>query len=816
MEALKLHVLKFGGSSVATPERIRNSVAIVRMRMHEVNVAVVVSALGGVTDELIAIMDKACGNDAQWSARFDHLKKRHADSAQALTSGAATSDLLRDLDELFTEFLGLLHPIRGAGRISAKQRDHVLSFGERLSCRIFAAALREAGVAAKSYESHHFVRTNNRFGDADVDNAITNDLVRKRLGSVNGAVPVITGFIGATAENEITTLGRSGSDYTAGLMGEALGADVVEIWTDVNGVLTADPNIASTAVTIPRLQYAEIAEMAHFGTKVLHPRTVLPLEELNIPILIKNSFEPDHEGTLITHEYSHTNGMLKSVSLKKDIVLFGLKSKGLDRIHSLLPRALHALEDAGVPILFCTAASAEFGISFAIPAHVEQTAREVVYEAFDAEYRKGLIDEPIALDQVSLVTVIGDRLIHDLGLSGAVLSVLGENNIAPLAVAKGVANRHLSLVLKNEQARTAVVLLNDHFCVHAERVRLFVAGTGTIGAELLHQLADVTNEEYDLSVIGACDGQRMIWNAAGFDPNTVEHLMLEGAVTDWDFIITKLTGDYAYRTIFVDATGNAEVARLYPNLFKAGIHIVTPSKRANTFEQAYFDTLMAYTQGKPTHYLFEATVGAGLPVIQTVKDLIRSGDAIESITGVLSGTMTYLFDQLQQGRAFGDTIRRARQLGYAEPDPRDDLSGEDVARKFITLARASGIRLERSDVMVENLIPAELQAVSAEEFLSGADAFDDIWKDRMDAALARQMTLRYVGKLAEGKIRIGVEAVPLNSPLASLKGTDNLIAFMTRRYNASPMIIQGPGAGKDVTAAGVLADIQKIAIRLVR
>ncbi len=813
---MKLHVLKFGGSSVATPARIQNSVTIVKKRLNEVKVAVVVSALGGVTDELIAIMDKACGNDAQWSARFDHLRKRHYDSAQELTTGSDTADLLAALNELFEEFLNQLHHIRLAGKISAKQRDHVLSFGERLSCRIFAAALRENGVKAQSFESQHFVRTNNRFGDADVDNLVTMELVRKLLGPANGTVPVITGFIGATVDNEITTLGRSGSDYTAGLMGEALGADVVEIWTDVNGVLTADPNVASTAVTIPRLQYAEIAEMAHFGTKVLHPRTVLPLEELNIPILIKNSFEPEHEGTLITHEYSRTNGMLKSVSLKKDILLFGLKSKGLDRIDGLLPRAMHALRDAGIPVLFNSAASADFGITFAIPDHKEVHAREILLAAFEPEYRKGLIDEAITLDQVSLVTVIGDRLIHDLGLSGAVLSVLGENHIAPLAVAKGVANRHLSLVLKNEQARTAVILLNDHFCVHAERVRLFVAGTGTIGGELLVQLGDVTNEEYDLSVVGACDGQRMIWNPSGLNPIDVERLLSEGVVTDWDHIIKTLVNDFAYRTIFVDATGSAEVARLYTKLLKAGIHIATPSKRANTFEQSYFDTLMEYTQGKSTHYLFETTVGAGLPVIQTIKDLMRSGDTITKITGVVSGTMTYLFDQLQKGEPFGETLRRARRLGYAEPDPRDDLSGEDVVRKFITLARASGIRLERSDVSVENLTPAELRHLSTDEFLDQVTAYNDVWKDRVEVASKADQVLRYVGTLENGKIRIGVEAVPKTSPLGSLQGIDNQIAIFTRRYQTSPMIIQGPGAGKDVTAAGLLADIQKIAIRIVR
>ncbi len=814
--ALKLHILKFGGSSVATPDRIRNSVSIVRGRLQQVKVAVVVSALGGVTDEILAILDLACGSDPRFEARLQHLRKRHHDSAAALTDGTGVEELRLALDELFEELGALLHRVREASHISAAQRDHALSFGERLSCRIFAAALRAGGIPAKSYESHHFVRTNNRFGDADVDNTITNELVRKLLGPVNGTVPVITGFIGATAENEITTLGRSGSDYTAGLMGEALEADVVEIWTDVNGVLTADPNIADTAVTIPRLHYAEIAEMAHFGTKVLHPRTVLPLEELNIPILIKNSFEPENEGTLITREFSRTDGMLKSVSLKKDIVLFGLKSKGLDRITGLLPRALNALEEAGIPVLFNSAASADFGITFAVPDRAGDPARHALYRAFEPEYRKGLIDDPIVLDQVSLVTVIGERLIHDLGLSGAVLSVLGENRIAPLAVAKGVSNRHLSLVLKNEEARTAVILLNDHFCVHAQRVRVFLAGTGTIGAEILNQLDRLKTTEYDLSVVGLCDSRRMVWNPAGMAPGQALALLETGDVTDWTAIVDKLESEYAYRTVFVDASGSLEAAKHYARLLKAGIHIATPSKRANTLDQAYFDLLMSYTVGQPTHYLYEATVGAGLPVLQTLKDLIRGGDVVREVNGVVSGTMTYLFDRLQQGAAFGETVRQARQLGYAEPDPRDDLSGEDVARKFIILARTAGFRVERAEVEVEDLTPPELRQVSTEEFLARIDEADGYWAGRVRQAAETGQVLRYVGTLAGGKIRIGVKAVPAGSPLGGLKGTDNLIAIATDRYTVSPLTIQGPGAGKEVTAAGVIADLQKIAIRIVR
>lgn len=812
-----LHILKFGGSSVANAERMRNSVEIVRKRLAEAKVAVVVSALGGVTDEIITIMDLSCAGDPHWTLRFDNLKKRHLDTISDLFTGKNHDELTKQIDNLLFQLSAIYNDILDSGKISASQRDNVLSFGERLSCRIFAEALNSRGIKAIAFESQHFVRTNNRFGDADVDYEMTKKLVNKLLNPVNGTVPVITGFIGSTAQNEITTLGRSGSDFTAGLMGEALGAQFVEIWTDVNGVLTADPNITETAVTIPRLHYSEIAEMAHFGTKVLHPRTVLPLEELNIPIGIYNSFDPDAEGTIITREYSKTNGTLKSVSLRKDIVLIGVKSKGLDRINDLLPRAMSSLYQAGVQILFNSAASAEFGISFAIENASLKTVLKCIEKTFIAEITTGLLDDPIVMDNVSLVTVIGDRLVHDLGLSGAVLSVLGENNIAPYAAAKGVANRHFSMVLRNDQAYTAVRLLNDHFCVHSQRVRLFIAGIGTIGGELLNQLYETYSEEYDISLVGACNSTTTIWNSSGINPKQVPGLLSNSSsITDWSAVIQTLIQNYSYRTIFVDMTGSAEVARYYEELLKAGIHIATPSKRANTFEQAYFDRLMSYTLNKQTHYLFETTAGAGLPIFQTIKDLIRSGDEIQRITGVLSGTMTYVFDELHQNKTFAEVIRAARKNGYSEPDPRDDLSGEDVARKFLSLARASGFKIEREELEVENLIPESLLYTSVDVFMEKINEFNGEWAKKIQDAESKDEVLRYCGTFENGKIKIGVESVPVHSPLGSLKGTDNQVAIYTRRYNQSPLIIQGPGAGAEVTAAGLLADIQKIAVRVVR
>ena len=813
-----LHILKFGGSSVAYPERIQNSVEIVRGRLKEVNVAVVVSALGGVTDELLAIMDKAYGQDHSWKARFDSLTQRHHQTVDKLTQGEANTLLRSEINLLLGELKSTYETIASSRTLTPKVKDLVVSFGERMSSRIFAAALNAGGIKAKAFESQHFVRTNNRFGDADVDYETTRELVNQAIGPVADTVPVITGFLGSTIENEITTLGRSGSDFTAGLMGQAMDANLVEIWTDVNGVLTADPNIAATAVTIPRLHYAEIAEMAHFGTKVLHPRTVLPLEEVAIPIGIYNSFEPDHPGTLITHEYSQTNGTLKSVSLKKDVVLIGLKSKGLDRIDHLLTRTMRAFLDAEITVLFNSAASAEFGITFALNDWQAEKALSILTKTFEKEYRLGLIDEPRVLDEVNMVTVIGDRLVNDLGLSGAVLSVLGENQIAPLASAKGVGNRHFSMMLPRSQSLTAVRLLNDHFCVHAQRVRLFVAGaTGIIGSELLKQLTEAVSEEYDLSVIGVCDKRSMYWNAAGIQPlKANERLLDEGDRTDWGLIVNRLITDYPYRSVFVDCTGAAEVATFYTKLLKAGIHIATLSKRANTTSQSYFDELMHYTEGKRTHYLYETTAGAGLPVFQTLKDLLRSGDTIHKITGVLSGTLTYLFDALLDGEPFGKTIKRAREMGYAEPDPRDDLSGKDAAWKLLGIARSIGMRVELNDINVEDLVPASLRDVPLEEFFARASEFDEDWKQLVRDRCEPGHILRYVGTLEEGKITLEVKSVPRTSPMGALGGIDNQISVYTKRYSRSPLTIQGPGAGKEVTAAGLLADIQKIAIRIVR
>jgi aspartokinase/homoserine dehydrogenase 1 len=809
-----IHILKFGGSSLAEADRIQKAVEIVKKRTDEAFVAVVVSALGGITNELIQVMDRASSGTDPWEPRFEAVRDRHLRVARELIKNTDPDVLVSELEQMLGDLHAEILKIQRAGEVAARQRDTVLSYGERLSCRMFVAALREADLPAEPFESQHFVRTNNRFGEADVDFKLTSQLIQEFINPQYKFVPVITGFIGATAENEITTLGRSGSDFTAGIVGEALKAQKIEIWTDVDGVLTADPRVAKGARPIPRMNYEEIAEMSQFGAKVVHPRTVLPLGELNIPVVIKNSFNPDAEGTLITRDADDEVANRLSVSLKKDIGLISIRSKTLDRVEGLFARASHALYNHGIPVTFAASAMSEFSASLAIEKDKTLEAKKILHEAFAEEFAAGVIDFPHLHFDVSMVSIIGFPLQKDKRISGQILTTLGDNNIVPMAVARGVANRNLSLILPNEQAMRAVRLINDHFCTYPDTIRLFIAGVGTIGGELLRQLSELPKSNVRFQIIGACNSTHTVWSADGIDPLQVKEALKLGTITEWKSIINTLIEDYSYRTVFVDCTGSAESAKLFKELLTAGVHIATPVKIANTIQQEYFDALHELRRTTAVNFLYETTCGAGLPIIQTIDDMINSGDRIDRIAGVVSGTMTFIFSQLAAGATFGDSVKKAKELGYTEPDPRDDLSGEDVARKFITLARVSGRRLERADVSVESLVPPELTRVSTEEFMARIGDYNEVWTKRVNDARAEGNVLRYVAKLENDRVSVKVEAVPANSPLGTLSGTDNLVAIHSRYYNRSPLIIQGPGAGREVTAAGLLADVLKIARRV--
>lgn len=805
-----IQVIKFGGTSLGTPERIRAAVDIVQTKLSDFQLAIVVSALGGVTNDLIKITDREASDPGAGTKLFEELKKRHLDTAHVLLSDHALEAFLPEFQQLIRELKSEIKKLATTDKDTDETRDRILSFGERLSVRLFTAVLNDRGIDAGLWDSHKIIRTDDSFGEAVVDMKTTRALIAKNLLPLNGIIPVITGFIGSTSDNRITTLGRSGSDYTAGIIGEVLKAESVEIWTDVNGVFTADPNQTPTAITIPQLHYSEMAEMSHFGAKVLHPRTVSPLERRNIPISIKNTFDPTADGTIVNNEYSPAASPIRSVTVKNNLTLIGLYSRGLDQIPQLLRRAFKALDEAKIRVYFNTATSTELGCTLLVDEKQSDKANRVLYNAFAEEFDSGILQPAEMHNNVSLITVIGNQLQQYAGLVGSLLEVLAHNNIHPLSLAKGVSNMHFGFILPAEKTLKAARLLNDHFCVSDNRVRLFVAGIGTIGGELLHILEDLKEEEIEYSVIGACTREKVYWNAHGIRPKDVPDLVEHGDSFVWQDIIETMVREFDYRTIFVDATGSPEVARLYLRLLENGIHIVTPSKMANTAEQSYFNDLKNAARENHTCFFYETTVGAGLPVIHTIQDLKASGDSLVKVEGVVSGTLTYIYDQLQKGVNFSEAITRARELGYTEPDPRDDLSGEDVARKFITLARCWDIEIERDHMEVESLVPAGYEEMPLADFMKKIKNVDPVWRQKVEKASIDGKRLRYQGVLKDGRIRIGTRAVDAESPFGRLHGTDNLIAIYTRRYFKQPLIVQGPGAGREVTAAGLLSDIQKV------
>lgn len=808
-ESQPLFVLKFGGSSLATPARIRNAVSLLRPRLREGRAVVVVSALGGVTNGLIALTDLALTGDPDWKARFDELIVLHHKTAKELLPDAAFKQLKKEWKPLFESLLEVLERVSQEKKVGTDVQDYILSFGERLSNRLFAAVLTSKKIPAHPYDSNRFIKTSGDFGDAHVDEKITRTLIRKTFRNLNGEIPVITGFIGSTSNDQITTLGRSGSDYTAGIVGEALGAQHVEIWTDVSGVFTADPTHTPTAYPIQRINYNEMAEMAHFGSMVVHPKTVIPLEQQQIPVYIKNTFKPEDEGTLITRQGDMAAGVLRSVSLREHGAIVTLHSRGLKNIPRLLGRALSAFDREKLPVWFTAAASTELGFTLVISDKNQERAREIINNTFRKELENSLLYEPEIVPDISLVTIIGDRLIEDTGLAGDAIRLLNRHDVRPLAYARGHSNRHFTIAVSTSAAIRTVRLLHDEYCLPHGQVRLFIAGVGNVGGTLLKLLAKHLRQDY-FRIIGACDSHRMMWYEPGLEGNKVaEELLTRGEPLDWEKIAARLSNSYGSRTIFVDTTGSEIAARIYEPLLIKGVHIATSSKLANTREQAYFDRLYELSS-YGTHFYYETTVGAGLPVLSTLDNFLSCGDPVLGVEGVVSGTLSFMFDRLNKKVPFSQAVREAFDRGYTEPDPRDDLSGEDVARKFLTLARCIGIKLERSDIVVENLVPEILQESDLEAFWKRLPDLNEEWRMRIEEAKSKDRRLVYAGKLEKGTVRVGVEQVDSESPLYHLHGTDNLILFRTDFYDEQPMVIQGPGAGPEVTASGLLVDILKI------
>ncbi|MEO0557037.1 MAG: bifunctional aspartate kinase/homoserine dehydrogenase I [Bacteroidota bacterium] len=806
-------VAKFGGTSVATPERIRRVVDLVIASPTEGRRVVVVSALAGVTDDLLDALDAALDRTGH-AEHVKAIRQRHADALADLVDDSDREAVRRQLEARVDELAELLDGVSLLREVTPRTRDAVIGMGERMSVPLVAAAFRAAGRDALGLEATAFIRTDDRFGDASVDFETTGQLVRETFAAMpKEQIAVVTGFIGSTESGVTTTLGRSGSDYTATILAEALGASACIIWTDVAGVFTADPRLVPEAVPLACLSYREAAELAHFGAKVLHPRTMLPAERAGIPILIKSTLAPDLPGTRISDETDALDLRVKGISSVRDVAVVMVEGAGMKAAVGVSSRLFGALSAQGINVRMVSQASSEQSICIVVDAADANAAVTALELAFERELARGDVRRVYAIPDCAVVSAVGEGMRHQPGLAGRLFATLGRAGVNVLAIAQGAAETNISTVVRGADVAAALSALHEAFPMRRTRVHVVVIGTGLVGRRMIEMLAEhaptlMADDRIHLRLVGLANSRKMTWDTSGLRlENAIPDLENKGETADLDQLESRLLAPGLERRIVVDATASEDVARRYVRWLEAGVGVVTPNKKANTVDMDFYRQLRAAAGRREVSYRYETTVMAGLPVVFTLRDLLRSGDRIRHIEGVFSGTLAFLFNQLDAGASFSEAVREAKARGFTEPDPRDDLMGEDVARKLLILARETGRSVERDELVVESLVPPELQEASASAFMEALPDLDAEWATCVAEAHQRGERLAYVGQIDDEGLRVGVKSVAVASPFGGSKGTDNVILIRSDRYTETPLVVQGPGAGPDVTAAGLLADL---------
>lgn len=814
-----MKVIKFGGSSVATPERIKAVINIVKPYSQS-DVAIVFSAFGGVTDVLIQLSTLALEGNADYKKKLEEVETHHLNAVRNLISIKNQSSILAQVKIQINELEDVLQGVFLVKERTLRTLDYIMSFGERLSAYIISEAMKDAGLAAEYLDARKVIRTDNQFGYAKVDFDVTNKLIAEHF-KFHDALQIITGFIATSESGETTTLGRSGSDYTAAIFAGALKVSSLEIWTDVDGMMTADPRLVKKAFTIPTMSYEEAMELSHFGAKVIFPSTLLPAMAHNIPIWVKNTFRPEVDGTLISAE--STNGkLIKGISSMNGISLLNIQGSGMLGVVGVSMRLFSTLAQEKVNVILISQASSEHSICIAIESASAAKAKAALKKEFQHEIRNELIDDVHVTDGLSIVATVGDGMKHHPGTSGRMFIALGKNGINIVAIAQGSSERNISVVIKQDDVAKALNVLHDAFFLSDRKtVHVFLAGTGLIGKALLNQV----NEQFqklqeenklEVRINGMANSKKMMFSEEGLSfVNAVETLKEKGEPMNLDLFYQKMNSMNLPSSIFVDCTSSEDVAKLYEIILDSNISIVTPNKKANSGSQEVYKSLKRTARQRGVRFLYETNVGAGLPVINTLNDLLLSGDKVIRIEAVLSGTLNFIFSSFNGSKAFSEIVKEAKEKGYTEPDPRDDLSGTDVARKILILSRECGLSLELGDIPIQNLVPKDCQEQkTTEEFLSALKNHDAAFEELRAKAETKQEKLRYQAILEDGKVKVELKAVGSSHPFYSLSGSDNIILLTTERYHERPMVIRGPGAGAEVTAAGVFADIIRIGSRL--
>jgi aspartokinase/homoserine dehydrogenase 1 len=833
-----MKILKFGGTSVGNPEGIHRILGIAKSRNLKKNGAViVVSAFSGITDALINIARKAASGDAV-EEKFMEIEARHKEAAGHFLKAAERKAAIAHINVLLTELKRILEGIALLGELSARTLDLVMSFGEMLSASIIARIFCANGMEAAFLDTRTLIVTNDRFGNAQFISGQTYDNISSYFNGQarksKAALHIATGFIAATKEGQTATLGRGGSDLTAAIFGAALEVEEVEIWTDVDGIHTADPKLVKNSFRINEMLYAEAMEISHFGAKVLFPPTVRPALEKGIPISIRNTFNPACEGTRIVNEAAQGEYPIRGISSINRIALLRLQGPGMVGVAGFSARVFGALARRGISVILISQSSSEYSICFAVMPDEARNAELALEEEFKQEIYSGGIEKPVTETDLSIIAVVGSKMKSTSGISGKFFHALGRNGINIVAIAQGSSEINISAVISRQDESKALNAAHEAFFHAANRsVNLFLIGTGNIGGTLLDQIADhrkilADRDKIHINLVGAANVNCMIFSADGLDPKKTKALLNgeakggkdktahETAPFNLVKFIDKMISFNLPNACFCDCTANEDIASSYGKILGASIPVVTPNKKANSGVLQYYHFLKGYSRERGIPYLYETTVCAGLPVISTLRDLTLSGDRIRRIEAVLSGTLSFIFNNFDGKRTFSALVRDAKAKGYTEPDPRDDLNAMDAARKALILAREIGMQLEFSNVEIHPILPRECFSVkNVDGFFAELEKSDDDFEKLRAEAASKNKALRYVAVIEEGCVKLTLRSEPAGSPFRALTDSDNMVVITTDRYTKLPMVIKGPGAGAQVTAGGIFADIVRVSRTLV-
>ena len=811
-----MKVLKFGGTSVGSSKNINNVISILEDYAKSDKVICVVSAVGGITDKLLLAGKQAQNKDAGFKDTFHGIKRIHLDIINELNP-VNSETIITYVDAKLEALHSLLEGIYLINELSPKTSDKLVSYGELLSSYIIAETMKNRGISAECKNSQDLVVTNSNFTKAEVNYSITNKNLQDYFNTAPQQITILPGFIAKSQLGEITTLGRGGSDFTAAIVAAALKVTQLEIWTDVSGMFTTNPKLVKQAYPIDKISYQEAMELSHFGAKVLYPPTVQPVLDLNIPIHIKNTLEPKAVGTIISNDETISSSPVKGISNIGNIALLTLQGSGMIGIPGFSKRLFEVLSQEKINVILITQASSEHSICLGIDEGDADKAKDTIDAAFDNEIALHKIDPIIVEKDLSIIALVGDNMKNHQGISGKMFSTLGKNNINIRAIAQGASEKNISAVILQSDVKKALNTLHEQFFESkTKQLNVFITGVGNVGERLVEQIKQQRkylkeNLKINLRVAGLSNSRTMIFNEEGIDLTTWKEQLAKGEKATLDRFFENTKALNLRNSIFVDVTANKEVANLYANYLRQSIGVVACNKIACSSDYENYKLLKRLSLKYNAPFLFETNVGAGLPIIDTLSNLIASGDKITSIHAVLSGSLNFVFNNFNDTTKFYDVVKQAAAEGYTEPDPRIDLSGVDVARKILILARESGVEMNLEDI--ENtpfLSAAGMKSGSVDDFYQTLITDEAHYQSLYASAKAKNCQLKYVAQFNNGKASVSLQEIPSDHPFYNLKGKDNIVMFYTQRYPEQPMIIKGAGAGADVTASGLFADIIRI------